>query len=95
MPVVLIKGGKVIEIFRDVETVAKARKKYPHLAGKTLKVADHPPGTTFAGGVFTRPVVAPKPARVHPFEAAIRVLMRTAPPADQAEIEALLSGGNP
>ena len=91
MTVVHIQAGKVIAVFRDVETVADARAKYPHLKGKRLEVASHPPGTLFANGAFTIPAPTVKPPEIERAEIrAIRALADAADPAVKATVIAIL-----
>lgn len=91
MAVMQIENDRVVAVFQDVETFAKARKKYPHLARAQLAKGAHPPGTLHNAGVFTPPTTTPRQPEVSRFERAIRVLIQSATPARKAEIEAILN----
>ena len=90
MAVVRIRGAKVVEVFRDVETAEDAEKKYGSRPGTSFEVGDHPPGTRFVGGVFVPPVVPPKQRVEDRGIQAIRLLAEDAAPQTKAAIIAII-----
>lgn len=54
MPVVRIENGEVVQLWRDVATVAEAVERYG-LDPSTLVEADYPPGTLFVNSRFQPP----------------------------------------
>lgn len=96
MAVAHIQAGQIVASFRDVETLAQAREKYPHLKGKTLVVTDHPPGMRYSGGQFSAPPSAPRPVEPEPpVIRALRALARHIGPDAVAVVNADLGEPRP
>ena len=92
MPVMRIKGGVVVQVYRDVDTLAQARKKYSGLKGLgagALKVGGHPPGTRFVGQTAHPPPPSPPPEESSS-TLAIRAIAQAVGPGVTATIDAIL-----
>ena len=73
MAVLKILRGKVVQAWRDVETVDEAVSKYG-LRRANLIVGDGVPGMLWAGGVLSNPPPSPAAENKHPIAAAARIL---------------------
>jgi hypothetical protein len=90
MPVVKVQNGKVVQLWRDVNTVAQAVAKYGQQDG--LFRGNHPPGTLRVAGKFKAP---PPPVPVVEESAAvmaIRRLAQDASPETLADVNLILKG---
>ena len=87
MPVVLIKGGKVKQVWRDVKTPSELKSKYGLFGAGYRAVSDAVVGQIEQGGIFVDPIVPHVPRPAPDRDAAIRALIAGDAVAAQAAMD--------